>query len=115
MYHNSDYRTFILILRSLMFLFMASIQCKSIVLLSLTALPPHVLVSPLQINTLVVVAVVAAINVVAVVVTALCVHRIVSRRLSWDLVPFYRQRSVFTRSLSCHVFLFFYLRFHVDI
>lgn len=49
---------------------------------------------PRQINTLVVVAVVAAINLVAVVMTALCVHRIVSRRLSWDLLPLYRQRSV---------------------
>ncbi|KAK8404009.1 hypothetical protein O3P69_000224 [Scylla paramamosain] len=49
-----------------------------------------------EVNTLVVVAVVVAVNVVSVALTALCVHRLVSRRLSWDPPPIYRHRS--TRS-----------------
>ncbi|XP_071546329.1 uncharacterized protein [Panulirus ornatus] len=46
-----------------------------------------------EVNTLLVVAVVVAVNVLAVVVTAVCVHRIVSRRLTWDPPPIYYNRS----------------------
>ncbi|XP_045599358.1 uncharacterized protein [Procambarus clarkii] len=44
-------------------------------------------------NTLLVVAIMTAINVMAVVVTGICVHRVASRRVSWDPPPIHYNQS----------------------
>ncbi|XP_066977156.1 uncharacterized protein [Macrobrachium rosenbergii] len=49
--------------------------------------------SKADVNTILIIAIVVGVNVLSVVVTAICVHRLVSRRLSWDPPPMHYSKK----------------------